>query len=87
MIWIDCCPGFLFIAMINTNTKNNLGRKGFPVYRPSVRDRAGAQGRHPEAGSEAEVTEAECCLLVCSLVQPAVSYHEGPPTQGWHHPL
>lgn len=83
MIWIDCCPGFLFIAMINTNTKRNLGRKEFSVYRPSLRDRAGAQGGNLEAGSEAEASEAAAGWFVLLLTM--LLYHEGPPWGGTAH--
>jgi hypothetical protein len=82
-----------FYCVINTIIKSYLGREGFISSYTSMSQftikevRAGAQGRNPEAGTEAEAME-ECCLLDCSpwLSQRAYLYSSESPAQGCYHP-
>lgn len=70
------CPTLLSVALVNTMTKNNLGREA----------RAGAQGRNMEIGTQdrsPRETNAAYWLALCGFLnQPAFLNHLGPPAQG-----
>jgi hypothetical protein len=81
-------PGLLFIAVINTMIRCNLGRKGFiwlilPCHNPPLREvGAGAQGRNLEEGTEADNTEEIVTGLflitytACFLIPPRATSSE-----------
>lgn len=63
MIRTDYYPSFLFIVMITTKTKGNLGSRRVYISLPSITK---GQGRNLEAESEAGAMK-DHCFLVCSL--------------------
>jgi hypothetical protein len=82
------------IAMRNHRDQRDLRRKGLVLLRvpyhsssPKQWGQELKQGRHQEAGADAEAMGG-CCLLVCSswLAQPAFLQDPGLPTEGWSHP-
>lgn len=65
-----CCPSLVCAAVINPMSESSSGRKGF-IWRTVLHHsllfkevRTGTQGKHLEAGNEAEAIE-RCCLLAC----------------------
>lgn len=77
------------IAVINSMTKSDLGRKGLfnltlPDHSPSMREVRARSLVEAEAK-----TVEECCLLACSpwfASSPFLSYNPGALTQGWYGP-
>lgn len=58
-----------FVALINTMTKANGGRKGLFDFEVTIHYR-GKQRQELETELEAETTE-ECCSLACSKAHPS----------------
>ena len=74
-----CSLDLIFVAVIDTMTESNLGRKGFITAHSCGSITKGSQGRNLEAGTETEAMEEHCSLGCFSLLaQPALLSNPGP---------